>query len=363
MNSLIKEIIVELEAGRPFALATLLSHHGSTPRTAGAAMIVRPDGSIAGTIGGGQLEGKSIRLALDVIQNKRPARKEFYMTGKDAASTDMICGGNQEVLIEYIDPANEIWLRQYKAIADAIHNRRRAWQVIRVPRVDDTRAEACHSLILAEGQVDIPAGLAITPDEVESKPGKPVIHLLDKTIRLDEIHGASLFEVGGDEYLIDPVDIFGTVYLFGGGHVSLQVAIAAKMVGFRVVVLDDRPEFVSEERFPMAEERILVPSFATCFDDLKLDPNSYLVIVTRGHLHDQIVLEQALKTDAVYVGMIGSKRKCQTIFNALLEEGFSQQQIDSVFAPIGIDIEAESPEEIAISIVAELIQVRSKLMK
>lgn len=363
MNTLIPEILTELENGHPFALATTLTHHGSTPRSAGAAMVVRLDGTIAGTIGGGQIEAKTIQLASQVLIEKRPARKEFYMTGKDAASTDMICGGNQEILVEYIDPSDKNWIRQYKSIANAIHSRERAWSVTRLPDPVGSSEINHHAVIQADGENDIPAELNITVTPPAFINTLPVMVLAGRPIDLATIRTTQIVSSQDVQYLIDPIDINGTVYLFGGGHVSLQVAIAAKGIGFRVVVLDDRPEFVTQARFPMADELILLPAFANCFDSIQLDPNSYLVIVTRGHLHDQVVLAQALRTDAMYIGMIGSKRKCQTIFQSLQEEGFSHQQLDSVHAPIGLEINAESPEEIAISIAAELIQVRAKLMK
>jgi xanthine dehydrogenase accessory factor len=125
------------------------------------------------------------------------------------------------------------------------------------------------------------------------------------------------------------------------------------------VVLDDRPEFASSERFPRAEQIKVIPSFPQAFEGLEIDRDGYVVIVTRGHLHDKTVLEQALKTDAGYIGMIGSRRKRDLIYRELLTKGFSQAELGRVHAPIGLAIGAETPEEIAVSIVAELIQVRA----
>jgi xanthine dehydrogenase accessory factor len=160
-------------------------------------------------------------------------------------------------------------------------------------------------------------------------------------------------------FFVEPTVLPGTVYLFGAGHVSRPVAELASLVDFQTVVIDDRDEFANAERFPRADRVIVAPSSHQSFEGLEIDRDSYLVIVTRGHLHDKTVLEQALKTDAGYIGMIGSRRKRDLIYQELLTKGFSQKDLGRVHAPIGLAIGAETPEEIAVSIVAELIQVRA----
>jgi len=132
------------------------------------------------------------------------------------------------------------------------------------------------------------------------------------------------------------------------------------MVEFRTVVLDDRAEFANRKRFAETDEVIVLENFDNAFGGVVIDPDAYIVIVTRGHSHDKTVLAQALKTDAGYIGMIGSRTKRDTIYRALKQEGFTQTDIDRVHSPIGMDIGAETPEEIAISIVAELVRVRAK---
>ena len=274
MNTLISSILKELHDGKPLALAMILSRNGSTPRTAGAEMIVRPDGSIAGTIGGGRSEAESIKLALEVHQTHRSAVKEFHMTGKDAASSDMICGGSQRVLVEYIDPANPAWLKLYEMLDQAVAQRKRAWMLVPLDGADR------HGVFVAGGLNDI-SMLAGDPVLVD---GTDTLRWNGKLIDLQTIHMPEVITENGVSCFIQPVDPYGTVYLFGGGHVALQVAKVADLVGFRVVVLDDRQEFVEADRFPMASDLIMVPNFDTCFESLKLDANSYLVIVTRGHL-------------------------------------------------------------------------------
>jgi xanthine dehydrogenase accessory factor len=127
------------------------------------------------------------------------------------------------------------------------------------------------------------------------------------------------------------------------------------------VVLDDRSDFANKERFPKADRIIVIPSYENLFSGLDIDQDSYLVIVTRGHLHDKTVLEQSLRTKAGYIGMIGSRRKQHLVYEELLEKGFTEDDLKRVHNPIGLDIHAETPEEIAVSIVAELISARSRI--
>jgi xanthine dehydrogenase accessory factor len=161
------------------------------------------------------------------------------------------------------------------------------------------------------------------------------------------------------EILLEPIFSEPAVYIFGGGHVSEQLASLAKKVHFKVVVIDDREMFANRERFPEADE-VIVSEFERCFDQLNIDDSSYIVIVTRGHLYDGFVLEQALKSNARYIGMIGSKKKIRTLYQNLMQKGMTKETLDRVYAPIGIDINSETPEEIAVSIVAELIKVRGE---
>ena len=163
----------------------------------------------------------------------------------------------------------------------------------------------------------------------------------------------------GREFLVEPSARPGTVYLFGAGHVALPTAQLAQMMGFSTIVLDDRIEFANRDRFPEADDVRVVADFANCFKDLAIDEDAYLVIVTRGHEHDREVLAQSLGTDAGYVGMIGSRRKKAAVYQALRNDGFTDADLERVHCPIGLSIGAQSPEEIAVSIVAELIQERA----
>jgi len=161
------------------------------------------------------------------------------------------------------------------------------------------------------------------------------------------------------DVFLEPLASPPVLLIFGGGHISFSLARIGKMVDFRVVVVDDRPEFANADRFPEADETI-AEEMASVMGRLETGSSSYIVIVTRGHQHDAQVLEWAAATEAAYVGMIGSRKKITTIFSHLKARGITQEQLDRVHAPIGLAIGAETPEEIAVAIMAQIIQVRRK---
>jgi xanthine dehydrogenase accessory factor len=163
---------------------------------------------------------------------------------------------------------------------------------------------------------------------------------------------------GGDvEVFIEPILTSPTLYIFGGGHIALPLARMGKLLGFKIAVIDDRPEFTNAARFPEAD-MTLAEDFTKAFARLKIDRASYIVIVTRNHQYDDMVLEWAVTTKAKYIGMIGSKAKNKAIFSHLLTKGTPKERLDRVHTPIGLEIQAQTPEEIAVSILAEIIMVR-----
>ena len=171
-----------------------------------------------------------------------------------------------------------------------------------------------------------------------------------------------LITIADQRWMVEPLETGGTVFIFGAGHVGRSLASFTRAVGFWTVVLDDRPEYANLQNIPSADEVILLGSFDDAFTNLQIDSDSFIVIVTRGHLNDRIVLAQALRTPAGYIGMIGSRRKCALIYDEIRKEGFKDADIQRVHAPIGLPIRAETPEEIGISITAEMIQVRAEFL-
>ncbi|MCG6905535.1 MAG: XdhC family protein [Desulfobacteraceae bacterium] len=335
-----------LDEGQTFVLATIVSRHGSTPRTAGTRMIVTAYGRIRGTIGGGLVEANVIEAAGGVLQSKRPLLMPFDLTRSEVAAMDMICGGRLEVLLECVRPGSPAAgvLRGWR---DAI-GRREACQLVTVIRFAGAAVADTDHLLIQDRRVVV--GGRSLPDEALER-------ILDAG---DGAAGLRSVALGGDLAVVEAVLPGEIVYLFGAGHVAQPTSRLAAFAGFRVVVVDDRPEFASRERFPDAEEVRVVPDFVVALNGCRHDPEAFVVILTRGHLHDKTVLAQALRTDAGYIGMIGSRRKRDQIYAALGQEGFTEADLQRVSSPIGLPIGAETPEEIAFSIVAELIQVRAR---
>jgi xanthine dehydrogenase accessory factor len=331
-----------LAGGENLVLATIVSRSGSAPRAVGSRMVVRLDGAIVGTIGGGILEARVQDLATEVFGHGQSGLKKYVLTDQDASQMGMVCGGVVQVLVQFLDASRPGNLELYRDIAASLETRTQAWLITALPGLD-VPGPVAQCLFKIEGTI------------VGDLDHQAVLALTDQP----NANQAELSSYQGKHYLVEALGHAGTVYIFGAGHVSQQLAPLATLVGFRTVVLDDRREFANRQRFPDADEVIVLDSFQRAVEGLEINADSYLVLVTRGHAYDQTVLRQALSTQAGYIGMIGSGRKRDTIYAALGKAGFSRQDFDRVSSPIGLKIEAETPEEIAVSIVAELIRVRA----
>lgn len=345
MKEIIQSICRFLGQGEPIVLATIIDHEGSTPRSTGSKMIIRRDGRIIGTIGGGLVEGQVLGYAEKVFESRHASVCAFEMTNTVASDMGMICGGKLDILLEYLPPDPDT-LELFETLNGILREGRRCILSTELVNPSDVPAAPGHCLFLGDGR--------ILGD---------FSHSLEWLGRIqEEMQGmrfASLFDVEGYSFFLEPLREPGFLVLFGAGHVSQQTALASLNLGFRILVIDDRDGFASRDRFPEPIELKVLDDFDSCMEGLSIDDDSYLVVVTRGHLHDKVVLSQAFRTDAGYIGMIGSRHKRDTLYRALLGEGFSQADLDRVHCPIGLSIGAETPEEIAISILSELIQVRA----
>jgi xanthine dehydrogenase accessory factor len=351
MEDIYSEIIKALEKKEKLSLATLITRVGSAPRGVGAKYLIKGDGTSVGSIGGGCVEAEVWQEAQKVMQRGEGGILHFELTSEQLAEGGLICGGNIDIFLE---PLREGFLNIYK---EAVRIKQKGGGAVLATLVsldgDFPKGEGSKLLMKTSGEkVGFLLGGAelekriLSEGEVVLKEKKPKVWVFSHEDRKLEV-------------LLEPVFSEPTVYIFGGGHVSEQLAPLAKRVHFKVVVMDDREMFANRERFPEADE-VIVSEFERCFDRLIIDDSSYIVIVTRGHLYDSFVLEQAVKSKARYIGMIGSKKKIRTLYQNLMEKGMKKEILDRVHAPIGIDINSETPEEIAVSIVAELIKVRGE---
>jgi xanthine dehydrogenase accessory factor len=346
MRSIAETVGRLLDNHQEFVLATIVSRHGSAPRTAGTRMIISGDGRALGTIGGGLLEARVVQKAAEVLSSKCHRVIPFDMTHSELAAMDMICGGRLEVLLEFIDPGSPAAI-VFKCWRDAQYTPEPCL-FLTVLRSAGEKVEGIDHGLLKNKRV-VCGDLRLAPAVVEK-------------LTRDYWGAACLctLTLGQSLILIEPVLPSETVFLFGAGHVAQPTAQLAAFVGFRVRVVDDREDFANAERFPEVEEIRVVTDFASALKGAAIDRSAFIVIVTRGHMHDKAVLAQALRTEAAYIGMIGSRRKRDHIFNELLKQGFTQADLNRVHSPIGLDIGAETPEEIALSIVAEMTQARAQ---
>lgn len=309
-------------------------------------MIVSEDGGAVGTVGGGLLEAQVLATAKRVLCSGVPVLMSFDMTHSDAAGMGMICGGRAEVLLEVISPES-VSAQVFEGWSRASTTSEPAYFLTRVRTHGGEVTGITHALLQQERPVC--GELDLAPQALSE--------ILRESNRLSRLRTIGLED---GLLVIEPILSRDTVFVFGAGHVAQPTVRLAKMVGFRVVVIDDRPEFADDGRFPDADETRVIPSFDAAFKGLAVDHTCYIVIVTRGHLHDRTVLTLALRTAAAYIGMIGSRRKRDHIFDSLRKEGFTSDDLKRVCSPIGLDIGAESCEEIGVSIVAELVQARAR---
>ena len=328
MGNFFNEIARELEEKKPVMLVSILTSSGSTPRGAGTMMAVFKDGKSCGTIGGGNVEYECQKLGRALLREGRCDLRAFRFSPGQAADLGMVCGGDVTVHFHYL-PGDEPELAAlFRRAGQADGKNENTWLARQL-----AGAEVAEMLLLtpAASAEGLPAGL------------------LGERAVLTE---------GTPCWFAVPVARAGRVYIFGAGHVSAALEPLLEYLGFRTVIYDDRPEFADPKRFPGAE-RVLCGSFESLGERISLGPDDYVVVMTRGHQADYEVLAQTLRSGTRYVGCIGSRRKLALCRDRLLAAGFTDEEYQRLHAPIGLDIGAQTPEEIALSVAAELVAVRA----
>lgn len=332
MREFFKTVLHRLQQ-QPVMLVSLLAAGGSTPRRAGAMMAVFPDGESCGTIGGGNVEYEAQKRSAELLAKGENEIRDFRFVPGDASGVGMVCGGDVTVHFQSLPAGDPEGLRILGELLEALSRNENAWLV---RRLDGSRVTAMEAAEERDGQI---AGLTGE---------KPSGLLADRPV----------LTTGEPRWFSVPVSRAGRVYLFGGGHVSRELAAVLARSGFRTVVFDDRPEFADPAQFPGAEQ-VLCGDFRKLSERLRITEDDYVVVVTRGHEADYEVLTQTLRSGAKYLGCIGSRRKLALCRERLLAAGFTPEEYDRLHAPIGLRIGAETPAEIAVAVAAELIGVRS----
>ncbi len=348
MREVIQEVVQLLEDEQPCVLATVVRTKGSTPQKPGAKLVVRQDGSGVGTLGGGCVEGDIWFAAKEIMRRKGgPEFRDYYLNEDIATRDGLVCGGTMYFFIEPLWKP-DAFLPFGKAMMDAYESGQPV-AVATIVRALSNRGILGAKLLLNEDGV------------VSGSLGDPELDSLAMEA------ASKVSDLGTNQHVMthDGVEIFiegyttpPTVVLVGGGHVAKATYTLARLLGYRVYVVDDRREFANKERFPEAEDTVVVPDYTEGLDQVPINANTFIIVATRGHWFDDLALEAAIRTPAKYVGLLGSKRKTILIYQRLVQLGISPERLKQVYAPVGLEIGALSPEELAVSIMSEIIMFR-----
>ncbi len=341
MQHILTQLDQILRTGRPACYTALVETRGSTPQKSGAAMIVFPDGSQVGTLGGGCVEAEVKRRALQLLDHGSADLLTFQLDSDYGWDDGLICGGRMKMLVDPIRTGDD--QTYYRALIDAFLTDRACTEVVVIDaelsggHLADRFLIDDHGTTLAfRGSAAPPASLASHLRPLSDRPRPYVTAGLSFLPHLKRCR----------------------LIIVGAGHVGQKTAELAAAVDFDVWVVDDREEYCNVSRFPHAK-RLIVGPIDQVLSGLEIDSDTYCLIVTRGHNHDEEALYHLAETPARYVGLIGSRRKIRMIFEDLLQERISPEALRAVHAPLGFDIGSQTVPEIAISIVAELIAHRN----
>lgn len=326
----------ELKAGNDLTMVSVTATSGSTPRGSGARMIVGKQGRIYGTIGGGAVEYTSEQKALEVLENKKSYNHSYMLRKNEIQDLGMVCGGDVSCHFQYISP-EDTNVREAVDYALELYDR------------------GVDIWIITDVTEGAESGLAVYCRETGVK-GMDVEEefltgLTDEAINV---------EFNGRNLCAEQINNSQKVYIFGGGHVAQELVPALSRVKFNCIVIEDREEFAKRELFEGVTETRIVDMNDLDSVCKEITANDYVCVMTRGHANDLEVEKHVLKTDARYIGVIGSRRKIESVNAKLREAGYTDDDIARITTPIGLEILAETPAEIAVSITGQLIYERAK---
>ena len=334
MRTLLKTMGERLLAGEALVLVTITAASGATPRDTGARMLVGRDGRICGTIGGGAVEYRAEQMAMQVVGDGQSRCGSFALNREDVQNLGMICGGEVQLFFHYIPAGDE------NVIALAAEAERHFAARVGMWLLSELTGGGALSLYTKEHGVF----------------GHPV----PESVLLQLARKPKLIEAKEECFCTEQINSPGRVYIFGCGHVSRELQPLLTHVGFRCVMLDDRSEFAGREFFPTAED-VKIIDFDRIDETVSIGPEDYVCIMTRGHAYDTVIQAQVLRRRPCYVGVIGSRKKAAAVRQALkTRHGLTDAELDLITTPIGLEIEAETPAEIAVSIAAQMIQLRAR---
>ena len=348
MKEVFHEAVTELDRGHPVVVATVVHTKGSTPQKPGAKLLVRDDGTGVGTLGGGCVEGDIWFAAKELMKRGGEAQYRDYELNEDLAAEDgLVCGGTMYFLIDPVyDPSS--YLQYAREIDDAY----KGGPAVALASITKTRRTGNANIgsklfIREDGSTEGTLGNQDIDDLASQKARKLMIHGNNEIVSMKD----------DTEFFIEAYTTPPQLVLCGGGHVSKAIAPIAKTLGFRIFVTDDREEFANPDRYPEAD-LLVVDNPEHAIPKLPVNPNTFIIIATRGHRYDNVALEAAARTPAKYVGLLGSKRKAILIYEDLIRACVPIDRIREIRSPVGLDIHGRTPEEIAVSIIAEILMFR-----
>lgn len=346
MQEVIKEAVRLIENEEPCVLATVVRTRGSTPQKSGAKLLVRADGTAEGTLGGGCVEGDIWFAAKEMMSHSGyPEFREYYLNEDVAARDGLVCGGTMYFFLDHLKIGSDYPIFG-KQILQAYDGGPVAG-VATVVQSPNPEQVGLKFMLRGDGSTHGSLG-SLKLDDLALKSIRKVSDMgkTDNVVTTDET------EIFVEGFTTPP-----TIILMGGGHIGKATSTLAKTLGFRIYVVDDRPEFANTIRFPEATATI-VSSYSQGLNQIPINTNTYIVVATRGHREDDYALEAALRTNAIYIGLLGSKRKTLLIYKNLLRKGHPAHLLRKVRSPMGLNIAAITPEEIAVSIMSEIVMIR-----
>lgn len=345
------QLLDELRKNDPLALATIIETKGSTPQIPGASALFCSGGLCAGTVGGGILEADAQGKAVQSLRQKASILYKFSLTSDISSAEGAICGGEAVILM---DACPEDHIEVFRSISKSLGQRQSGVLATFIGRHSGGR------ISLARYWVEIGENYAVDPEmpyaRLHEEIRKSLTENRHNLLKVEEI---TLFENAGETLLfLEPISPLPHLIIAGAGHIGQAVSHLGNLLDFEVTVIDDRPEFANKEKLPEADN-IIVDDIGKAMQAVPISSDTYIVIVTRGHEKDADALRQCIGSEAAYVGMIGSARKIKLMREEFLQEGrATSAQWDRIYAPIGVDIQSKTVQEIAVSIAAQLVLVR-----
>ena len=366
MRDIYQKVIELIESDEIGAYCTVVETKGSTPQKPGSKLLILPDLRNVGTLGGGCVEAEARRQAIGLMQGGVPRLLDFQLDSDYGWDDGLICGGNMKIFIDLPQTEEEsLILTRLQELSEA--KIPLVSTTIVKSEIDDIQVGA-KMLFAANGEKvgslgDTALETALQDElmEVLEKDAPGVFRWqVEDSSDSSESSERDRNEEGAVWVFMDAVQPRPTLLIAGAGHVGQALCHLGKWLGFDVAIVDDRADFASEERLPEADE-IIIGDIAEALRNYPVDHLTYAVIVTRGHQHDEEALHSVIESNARYVGLIGSRRKIKLIYDDLRDMGISEETLAKVYAPIGLDINSKTVPEIAVSIAAQLIQVRNSI--